>query len=140
VNSMGTNEDLIGFSYSNPTGYVSNLNGILQIEVGANHSCARAADQTVSCWGANNRGQLGHSIPMAHPTAPFREIYGSIRRVVDASGRLQNVDDLGLGDLHSCALVEGETYCWGDNNKRQLGHDVNTLYSVSPLKIVMPDH
>ena len=33
--------------------------GAVGVSVGVDHSCARMADESLRCWGANQRGQLG---------------------------------------------------------------------------------
>jgi hypothetical protein len=41
------------------------LDGITQSAAGFDHTCAVAADRTVSCWGAESAGQLGHGVESA---------------------------------------------------------------------------
>lgn len=40
------------------------------------------------------------------------------------------------GDEHTCAIAQGEVYCWGLNNVGQLGRDPGVIgFSRSPLKV-----
>lgn len=43
---------------------------------------------------------------------------------------------LGAGGLHSCAVVEGDSYCWGFNSSGQLG-DGSTTDSTAPEPVAM---
>lgn len=43
---------------------------------------------------------------------------------------------LGAGSVHTCALVEGESYCWGYNGFGQLG-DGSTTDSTTPETVAM---
>jgi alpha-tubulin suppressor-like RCC1 family protein len=38
---------------------VSDLGAVAEVAVGDGHACARLADGSVACWGANESGQLG---------------------------------------------------------------------------------
>ena len=38
---------------------VPGLTGVVALRTGGGHACARLADDTVTCWGQNDRGQLG---------------------------------------------------------------------------------
>lgn len=85
-------------------------------EVGVNpgRACARLADGTVWCWGAE---PLGHGEP-GGSAAPVR--------VLGIEGAIS----LAVGGQHTCAVDgEGRVFCWGDNSGGQLGiapfnHDV----------------
>jgi alpha-tubulin suppressor-like RCC1 family protein len=83
-----------------------------QIAAAANAYCARHASGRVSCWGANDYGEigLGSSIPAyATPqTLPW----------------LTNARAIAGGDRHFCAaLANGSVQCWGSNQGKQLGSD-----------------
>jgi hypothetical protein len=73
----------------------------LLVAAGARHSCA-ARDGSVSCWGANDRGQLGlaeASPPVANP----RSIEG-----------LEAIVELEASGDHTCARDRGgAVFCWG---------------------------
>jgi alpha-tubulin suppressor-like RCC1 family protein len=83
------------------------------IDAGAAHTCAVTSAGEAHCWGRNNRGQLGDGtttdshVPVA--------VTGSLTFQLIAAG--------GFSIGHTCALTElGAIYCWGDNERGQLGN------------------
>jgi alpha-tubulin suppressor-like RCC1 family protein len=90
------------------------------VAAGARHTCAILADATVSCWGANESGQLGNG-KVDSSNVPV-QVLG-----------LTNVDAIVAGGAHSCARrTDGTVWCWGANTSGQLGDGI-TLSSPSPL-------
>ena len=89
------------------------LTGVTQIDCGSWHTCALLVDGSVSCWGANDVGQLGSPVPTEYSTiipfpvtVPFEGIF----------------KDIALGRMHSCAIASnGTVYCWGVNYNGELG-------------------
>lgn len=88
---------------------------IVQIETGAEHSCAVIDDGSIRCWGRGADGRLGYGDEFdigddEHPAdAGDVPVPGS---VVMAA----------LGDKHSCVLRQGGwVSCWGANGFGQLG-------------------
>ncbi len=99
---------------------------VTQIAVGNEHACA-IADGEVFCWGRNNYGQLGtgnttsSSVPIAVSTS------------TGLSGKvITNI--LNGGYSHTCAVADGQAYCWGRNNYGQLG-DNTTADKTSPVAV-----
>src|SRR5205085_6832139 len=81
----------------------------VELALGAEHGCARAADGTVRCWGANRFGQLGGGCATGHLEA---------RAVPGLAGVVQIV----AGRYHTCARSsDGAVRCWGMNLFGQLG-------------------
>jgi alpha-tubulin suppressor-like RCC1 family protein len=79
------------------------------VAAGAKHTCA-IVDGDVYCWGNNNKGQLGVG-STADQDVP-----------VAVDGLPSSVIELAAGDEHTCALTsDGAVYCWGRNDKGQLG-------------------
>ncbi len=98
--------------------------GVTAVEIvaGASHTCARMADGTVRCWGANEFGQLGDGSTTARS------------RPVPVVG-LRDVGMLALGEGHTCALVgDGSVRCWGRNAVGQLGASVADR-SLTPVPV-----
>jgi alpha-tubulin suppressor-like RCC1 family protein len=89
---------------------VTGLRDVVQVDGGGAHTCARLRSGRVTCWGANDGGQLGH-----HPAARSRPTPAAVRGIADAV-------DLALGSRHSCAVRgRGELVCWGASDHGALG-------------------
>jgi len=84
-----------------------------RVAAGARHSCA-VSEGRLWCWGRNGFGQAG--VPpcknvLAHckaPPAVVEGLAGEVRAVA-------------LGIAHSCALTMEGAWCWGANDRGQLG-------------------
>lgn len=85
---------------------------VTHIESGSNTSCAIANSQ-IYCWGSNNVGQLGFG-DSTHRLAPTLMNVGAI-----ANKRISSIT---LGAVQGCATTEGRAYCWGVNQRGQLGN------------------
>jgi alpha-tubulin suppressor-like RCC1 family protein len=85
----------------------------LAVTCGGAYTCAWTTEHRLSCWGANQYGQLGSSsstgsaIPILISDAGFR------------------VSTASAGDDHTCALQgsPGRVSCWGDHISGELGGD-----------------
>lgn len=80
------------------------------IAVGKEHACALVAGGHVRCWGANRAGQLGDGTLVDHLQAE------EVRSVVEADG-------VAAGRLHTCAWRADAVWCWGDDERGQIGLD-----------------
>jgi alpha-tubulin suppressor-like RCC1 family protein len=103
---------------------VPSLTGALQIAAGSNFACARKNDNTVVCWGFNQAGQLGPSVPIGSLQAT------PVTIPVPGFG----VSDIAAGSRHVCAIVEGSPRCWGGNDVGQLG-DGTTVNRPTPITL-----
>jgi alpha-tubulin suppressor-like RCC1 family protein len=87
------------------------INDAVQVGAGELHSCTLRKDGTVWCWGDDSYGQLGDAgaaISLDHA-----------RRVPG----LEQVESISVGGNHTCALTQGQVYCWGLNDMSQLGRE-----------------
>ncbi len=103
---------------------------ISSISSGEMHTCA-LADGQAYCWGGNAYSELGDTTSADSP----------IPVTVDTSGVLagKTVANLASGKNHACVAADGGMYCWGSNNKGQLGNAVSTFDSVnSPVTVLEP--
>lgn len=121
-------EDISGATSHTPS-HVAMPDGttVVGVDAGGRHTCARTLIPTMYCWGANDRGQLGigNTTNQRQPTAV------SLPSGVDIS-------ELRLGDRHSCFRTSaGVVYCWGANDKGQLG-DGSTADRTTPVLVRLP--
>ncbi len=100
------------------------------IGAGGDFSCALRSDGAAFCWGRNTSGQLGDGtqIPSAAPVA--------------VSGN-HAFDQLIVGDRVACGITTaaGVAYCWGSNQRGQLGAGLSvTTFSSSVPVLVSGGH
>jgi alpha-tubulin suppressor-like RCC1 family protein len=87
-------------------------NGVAAVKLfaGGDASCAITADRQLYCWGNVDRagGQPYLAPAQIQPTS------------IDSPWR-----SIALGPTHACANTDdsGDVYCWGDNDREQLGVD-----------------
>ncbi len=101
---------------------------IQSLALGGAHSCAIVAAGGVQCWGDEEHGQLGNGVSGAgqHSTTPV---------TVNAEGTLV-ATAIALGKSHTCALfTDHSVWCWGRNDKAQLG-DGPTNDSSVPVPVM----
>jgi alpha-tubulin suppressor-like RCC1 family protein len=86
---------------------------VTAVAAGERFTCALASDGTpssgaVSCWGANDAGQLGDGT-----AGPSRAVPGRVALSGPATA-------IGTGAKHACAVVGGAVRCWGANEAGQV--------------------
>lgn len=93
--------------------------GVEQAVLGGNFGCLLDRNHLVSCWGANDLGQLGNgtTTPSATPV-----------RVLTEDGKpLGSVAQLRVFAGHACAVGgTGKLWCWGDNAPMAQGRHYNS--------------
>jgi alpha-tubulin suppressor-like RCC1 family protein len=84
--------------------------GARRIAIGNTHACAIGPDRTLTCFGANDHGQLGDGTFVAHAApAPVVGLGGPVAEVV-------------AGDQTTCAMLEsGHIRCFGNNDLGTVG-------------------
>ena len=96
---------------------------VIQIEAGGQHTCVLFDDGKMTCWGRDNKGQIGDG---SSGTTSFKP---TPTPVVGIAGATQ----IALGATHTCALLLDQTVrCWGENVAGQLGNGTTT-FSVTPV-------
>lgn len=80
------------------------------LAVGANHTCVARTDGGVTCWGANNNGQMGTGVASG-PADELFEVAIPGEAIAEA---------IHAGGEHACALAGSALWCWGRNNNNQL--------------------
>ncbi len=84
------------------------------IQAGRDHTCALDTAGAAWCWGSNDNGRLGDGSGsnQAYPSA--------------VAGLQAAVSSIAVGGQHSCAVrTDGTAWCWGLNDKGQLGDGSN---------------
>jgi alpha-tubulin suppressor-like RCC1 family protein len=95
---------------------VSNLMTVSDVAVGALHSCAVADTAVVWCWGDNAFYQAGTSTGSMY-TAPH-----AVGRLGSPGPPLSG-EAIAASDDSGCALLLGELWCWGRNDRGQCATD-----------------
>jgi alpha-tubulin suppressor-like RCC1 family protein len=107
------------------------------------HTCAITKFDHIYCWGRDQEGQLGDEPIFPGPSSPLCGPDKATPVLVHAGEMIPGatVTDVGLGNVHSCALQinpDGQKipYCWGFN-----GHgEVGLGYIMGILSGVMGDN
>jgi len=97
---------------------------VSSVSVGGHFSCA-LAEGAVYCWGTNGLGQLGTGDAKLVNPVPAK-----VGGLLDG----RTVTALSAGSGHTCAIADGQVFCWGSNNHGQLG-DGTTLNSQIPVQV-----
>jgi alpha-tubulin suppressor-like RCC1 family protein len=100
---------------------VPGVKGIIHVSAADDATCALANDGTVSCWGRNARGELGHD-PASDPQC-LRHVAGdpatdacTAKPTSVALPGSALVVQLVMGSDAACArTTTGQVYCWGDD-------------------------
>jgi alpha-tubulin suppressor-like RCC1 family protein len=99
----------------------------LDLSVGVHHSCALVSDGTLWCWGANDHGQLGNGTTQASASpVQVTGLSGLWRVHVSPTGAF------------TCAMADAGVYCWGRNDRGQLG-DGTTTERHAPVLVAGSD-
>ena len=110
VNLIGDNE------FPNVSGNVSIGDPVVQITLGATHTCGMTATGTVRCWGNATYGQLGQANTLQIGDTEVPSVIGPIDLLVPAT-------HISAENQHTCArLNTGGLRCWGRSNNGQLGY------------------
>lgn len=116
-----------GTSYTTPvavyTGGALSGKTVTKLAIGQWHSCA-LADGTVYCWGWNADGQLGNdtTTDSGEPVAVGGLLAG------------KTVTDIAAGSYQTCAIADGQAYCWGYGENGELGNNtVNNYYTPTAV-------
>ncbi len=98
------------------------------VGVGDAFSCALLDNDTVKCWGKNDKGQLGLGDQISR-NAP------NLQPVDVGAGR--SVKSLSVGRVDVCVLLDDRSVkCWGDNSRGQLGYGDTTDRNKPPAELV----
>jgi alpha-tubulin suppressor-like RCC1 family protein len=102
------------------------IGGVKRVGAGQDHTCAILNDGSLYCWGENGDGELGinnttNQIVPTKVLAPLTE----------------GVEEIALGDRHTCARRGIEVYCFGNDYNGAVG--VNSFGVVpNPTLVSVP--
>jgi len=103
------------------------LTDVKAVAGGLFHSLALREDGTVSAWGSNASGQLGHEGNNDSPTAVQVK-----QPNLGGSTPLTGVKAISAGMFHSLALKkDGTVRAWGANDQGQLGDGTNNYHNLA---------
>jgi alpha-tubulin suppressor-like RCC1 family protein len=109
------------------------LNGIAQIEAGAEHTCALLLNGLARCWGNGLDGRLGNGSTKEQSRPVFVA-------EPDGTGRLAGISEIAAGEDHTCArLVDSTVLCWGANDAGQLGDGTTASHRDLPVAVTGPN-
>lgn len=104
---------------------VVNILKTAQVSTSKLFACRLLSTGTVQCWGKNFRGQLGNG-------QIDNDRHAKPQNVID----LLAVSQISANGDHACALKQdGTIYCWGADNKGQLGNGKYTT-TGTPQKVL----
>ena len=96
------------------------------VSAGWDFTCGVTTDDRIYCWGVNDHGTLGTTTPSRISTTPIAVAGNRRYRQVRAGGS------------SACAITMARTaFCWGANDKGQLGNG-NTTGSDVPVRVGGP--
>jgi prepilin-type N-terminal cleavage/methylation domain-containing protein len=98
-----------------------------QISSGDSHVCGIYLNNQAYCWGSNTNGQLGIN----------STIQSQVPVAASTSGVLsgKTISFITAGSDQTCAIASNNlAYCWGYNNKGQLGNN-STVDSLVPVAV-----
>jgi len=105
--------------------------GVESVTAGIDHTCA-VANGAAYCWGADDAGQLGDG--------NFTNVYQPVQ-VQGLTAGVTAISANGYDNSTSynvtCAVANGDVYCWGSNAYGQLGNGT-TVDSAVPIKVQFP--
>jgi alpha-tubulin suppressor-like RCC1 family protein len=100
------------------------ITGAIAVAAGDGHTCA-IDDSGVRCWGNNETGQLGQGTTTEYELVPGPTVALPTKPV-----------SVHAGNHHSCALLDsGDVFCWGANNRGQLGQPATVTSTGTPVRV-----
>lgn len=110
---------------------------VSHIAAGDEHACAIASGE-LYCWGRGTDGELGKVV--SEPCGGYRASESCSTTPVRVTGFAGSVTHVALGGHHSCAIADAKIYCWGRNDRGQLGVADRTVLSQPSYRPLKLDH
>jgi alpha-tubulin suppressor-like RCC1 family protein len=106
---------------------ISSIGTYVSVVSGEHHSCGLTTTGTVTCWGQNDRGQLGDGTRV--------ERVSPVAVTTNGSTPIAGVTAIAAGGSTTCALIGGALECWGDNGFGGLGLTTGWLNDFTPVAV-----
>lgn len=127
-----------------------------KVTCGKSSSCALLASRQVVCWGEQYDSDPNKPVAMSTPLA--LDVASSLTGTCishdqgiacwqhwpgtpgspAAVPRLGPVSGLTVGAGFACALANGQVYCWGENDRGQIGTGTGERRVDSPVRVLIP--
>ncbi|MEO6863827.1 MAG: hypothetical protein ABI229_00100 [Gemmatimonadaceae bacterium] len=113
---------------------VATLSTFTHISAGGEHVCALTASGDTYCWGVNSSGELGvATTESCNGNATYSLVCST--RPVHVQG-VPKFIGIAAGATYTCGLAaDGSVYCWGANDRGQLGNDSQVLASMTAVRV-----
>ncbi|WP_327210282.1 hypothetical protein [Rhizobium leguminosarum] len=108
--------------------------GVSTVAVGGTNVCA-IKNGALYCVGGNAFGQVGDNTTVDKTV--FTPVSGMTSGVTDVAV-VGEVTGTGSDTFHTCAVKNGQTYCWGSNASKQIVNTATALYKVPTLVAGIP--
>jgi alpha-tubulin suppressor-like RCC1 family protein len=106
----------------------TDMEGVVQVNAGFNHTCALTRDGSTYCWGQGNSGQIGTYNGNASKPVWIKSV---------SAVSTSPVISISAGSHHTCALREdGTVSCWGENSSGQIGIGTSTRSVTSASQVL----
>ncbi|MEO6600329.1 MAG: DUF4215 domain-containing protein, partial [Polyangiaceae bacterium] len=107
------------------------------VSAGGDSACALLDDNSVKCWGRNDRGQLGTG-DLNNRGDAAREMGDKLKPIDLGTG--SSARSITINRDHACAVLDnGALKCWGSNQGGDLGQDDQVDYAepgaLSPINL-----
>ena len=102
---------------------------VKNIYAGGEFTCIVLNTGEIYCWGDNSNGQMGSGTATGHLPSPVK-----VNVPFTSSGETS----MYVGKDFLCALRTGEMYCWGNNNKGQVGNGQSSNSPVTRPTLIAP--
>jgi alpha-tubulin suppressor-like RCC1 family protein len=94
------------------------------VSAGGAHTCGIRHDGKLYCWGGDGSGEVGNGSPSSPVDAPQR------------IGTFEDWSEVSAGGGHTCGVRRnGKLYCWGYDNKGQVGDGDAAFAAITPRRI-----
>ncbi len=114
-----------------PTWTLDSMPLLLSIATRWEHSCAVTKTGQIACWGVNDREQNALDL-IASPFVTEPTVVQNASMVP-----LDKCTAVDVSRWHSCAVCDGQVWCWGENGFGELGRGTREYTSRTPAPIAV---